>query len=224
MKFLFPIYFLSISFVANAADNELSPEEKADGWQLLFDGKSMDQWVNYKKTTLNKKWSIQDGAMMKGHKAGDIVTKKSYKDFEFKCEWKIEKGGNSGIFVRVDPTARHIYSKAIEMQVLDPANRSGAKSAAGAIYDLIPAPKDLAKPAGEWNQVHIICKGPQMQFFFNGKKIGELNVGSEEWKKLIGESKFKNWQGFGMAPSGPIGLQEHGKVVWFKNLKIKELK
>ena len=209
---------------AYAGDNELTAEEKAQGWELLFDGKSLDHWKNFNKDAISDKWSVKDGAMYKAPGGGDIVTKKSYKDFEFKCEWNIAPGGNSGIFVRVDNTGKKIYSKSIEIQVLDPASKSKPQHVAGSVYDMIPADAKLAKPAGEWNKVHIICKGKNMKFYLNGTLTGDITIGSEKWTELLNNSKFKTWAGFGLAETGPIGLQEHGKFVSFKNLKIKELK
>lgn len=214
---------LSVSFVL-AEDNKLTAEEKAEGWELLFDGKSMDQWVNYKKDSISPAWKIDDGAMFKGKKGGDLVTKKSYKDFEFKLDWKISPKGNSGIFIRVDNTGKQIYSKSIEMQILDNATNPKPVHSSGSIYDMIAAPKEAHKPQGEWNHVHIICKGKHMEFHQNGVKIAAFTVGSDEWKKMVGASKFAKWEGFGLAEAGPLGLQEHGNDVWFKNLKVKELK
>ena len=215
---------LVTSTFAAEADNTITAEEKAAGWELLFDGESMDQWKNYKKETISEKWTIKDNAMHKGQGAGDVVTKKSYKNFEFKCDWKISKKGNSGIFVRVDNTGKKIYSKSIEMQVLDNATKPSANTAAGAVYDMIDAPEGVSKAQGEWNRVHIICDGKKMSFSLNGVKTGEFEIGTAKWDELLKKSKFATWTGFGMAESGPIGLQEHGNPVWFKNLKIKELK
>lgn len=204
--------------------NYLTTSELHEGWELLFDGKSMEKWKNYQKEGLSEKWVIQDGAMFKKPGGGDIVTKKSYKNFEFQCEWKISPKGNSGIFVRVDDSGKAVWSKSIEMQVLDNEEKTKSKEKAGSVFDLVAAPENVAKKAGEWNKVKILCEDKEMTFWLNGKKTANFTVGSDQWKELVAHSKFKGWQGFGLAESGPIGLQDHGNPVWFRNLKVREIK
>ena len=210
-----------------AADNTLSDAEKGDGWKLLFDGKSMDQWKNFKKDSISDKWIVKDGMMTLTAKGGgDIMTKKIYKNFDFKLEWKISEKGNSGIFILADEKGKRIYSHAPEIQILDNERHSDRKKAnhrSGSLYDMITSPAESHKKAGEWNQVRILLKDKHLKVWQNGIVTAEVTIGSSKWKELVGASKFKNWKGFAAGDAGALGLQDHGDVVSFKNLKIKEL-
>ena len=102
------------------ADNTLSSAEKADGWQLLFNGKDMSQWRNFKEETISPIWEVKDGVVTMTNKDGnDIMTKKQYGNFIFKLQWKISEVGNSGIFILADEKGKRIYSHAPEIQILD---------------------------------------------------------------------------------------------------------
>ena len=218
-----------ISGMLFAGDNELTSEEKSDGWKLLFDGKSMDQWKNFKKDSVSPKWQIKEGAMvLTGKGGGDIMTKKSYKNFDFKMEWKICEGGNSGIFILADEKGKRIYSHAPEIQILDNERHSDRKKEnhrSGSLYDMITSPPESHKKAGEWNQVRILLKDKHLKVWQNGVQTVDIVIDSDKWKELVGKSKFKNWKGFGanVGTGGALGLQDNGDVVSFKNLKIKEL-
>ena len=233
----YPCFALPLMFVLfwasaiTAADNTLSPEEQAAGWQLLFDGHSAEHWVNYRSDTLSDGWQVVDGELRWVSKqAGDIVTRQHYRDFEFSIDWNISKQGNSGIFLKADPTvAGPIFKSAIEMQVLDnthPAAKSGGPASsnqAGACYGLYAVDPGIAKPPGEWNTARIISKGQHVQLFLNGQKTADFIIGSDDWNQRVAHSKFKRWPGFGLAAQGPLGLQDHGNPVSFKNIKIRKL-
>lgn len=210
-----------------AGDNLLTPEEKTQGWQLLFNGKDMSQWRNFKKSTISKVWKVDKGIMtLSGKDGGDILTKKTYKNFDLKLDWKISTAGNSGIFIMADETGNQIYSHAIEIQILDnelhPDNKLDSHLS-GSIYDIIAAPTTAHKKANEWNQVRILVENKRLQVWQNGIAVGDIVIGSEGWKKQVSKSKFSSWEGFAMSETGHIGLQDHGDVVSFKNIKIKEL-
>lgn len=218
----------ALSFSAAAADNVLTQQEQADGWQLLFDGHNMSQWRNFKQTDLSDKWQIEQGAMkLSGKNGGDILSKNSYKDFELQLDWKIAEGGNSGIFVLVDETGNTIYAHAPEIQILDNERHPDNKLAShrsGSLYDMIASPPKSHKKAGEWNQVRIRLAAKQLSVWQNGIQTASVTIGSNDWQQLLANSKFAKWPGFAASASGHIGLQDHGDVVWFKNIKIKELK
>ena len=219
-------FFMLLS-ASIAADNTLSDEEKNEGWTLLFDGKSMDQWKNFQKDNISDKWQIKDGMMTLTAKGGgDIMTKKLYKNFDLKLEWKISEGGNSGIFILADEKGKRIYSHAPEIQILDNERHSDRKKPnhrSGSLYDMITSPAESHKKAGEWNQVRILLKDKNLKVWQNGIVTAEVTIGSDKWKELVAASKFKSWPGFAAGEEGAIGLQDHGDVVSFKNLKIKEL-
>ncbi len=211
---------------ARAADNELTEEEKAAGWQLLFDGQSLDHWRGYKKEQAPEGWVAQDGTLARIKGGGDIITKEKYSSFELQLEWKISEGGNSGIFYRAIEGKGAIYQSAPEMQVLDNKKHGDGKNpktSAGANYALIACPKDVSKPAGEWNAVKLIVKGNHVEHWLNGEQMVSYELGSPEWQELVKNSKFKNWPDYGKADSGHIGLQDHGNLVWFRNIKIRPL-
>ncbi|MFT3756425.1 MAG: DUF1080 domain-containing protein [Pseudoxanthomonas sp.] len=216
------------SFGAFATDNQLSKQEQDDGWKLLFDGKDLSQWRNFKQDGLSDKWGIEDGAIkLTGKGGGDILTKARYQDFELKLDWKIAEGGNSGIFVLADETGEQIYSHAPEIQILDNERHPDNKLAthlSGSLYDMIASPAASHRAAGEWNHVRILLHRDQLTIWQNGVQTASVKIHGPQWQQLVAASKFANWPGFAANRSGHIGLQDHGDVVWFKNLKIKELK
>jgi hypothetical protein len=195
----------------------------------LFDGKTTDGWHSYLKKGPGA-WKVVDGALQLDPKApeqGDLVTDKEYENYELSLEWKIAEGGNSGIIfgVHEDPKFGQTYLTGIEMQVLDDQKAEDNKLAthrAGALYDM-RAPAHPAKPAGEWNKVVIRKQNGRLTFWMNGQKVIETTIGSAEWKEMIDKSKFKTWKDFAAYPKGHIALQDHGAIVSFKNIKIKEL-
>ncbi len=158
--------------------------------------------------------------------AHDLLSQKSYGDFELELEWNIVEGGNSGIFFRGDSTSNPYYKTAIEMQVLDNVKAADSKQAnhiAGSLYDLIAAPATAAKPAGEWNKARIRCKGKHVETWLNDVKTSDVEIGSEAWIEVLNKSKFKTWAGFGTSATGPIGLQDHNNGVSFRSIRIREL-
>lgn len=221
---LFLMVCASCSSGLPVADNTLSSAEKKDGWLLLFDGQTMDQWKNYRKQTVSKKWIVKDGELtLLGRGGGDIMTRKTYENYDLKLDWKISKGGNSGIFILADEKASTIYFNAPEIQILDSNPKTKAQHKAGSLYDMVASPVESHKKAGEWNSVRITIIDSRLQVFQNSIKTVDITVGGDKWNELINKSKFKKWQGFGKNKIGAIGLQDHGNVVSFKNIKIKVL-
>jgi len=195
----------------------------------LFDGRTTKGWHSYLKDGAGA-WRVVDGALQLDPKApdqGDLLSDNEYENFELKLEWKIAEGGNSGIIfgVHEDPTLDATYLTGIEMQILDDAKAEDNKLAthrAGALYDM-RAPSQPAKPAGEWNKVTIKKLNGHLTFWLNGAKVIDTKIGSPEWQEMLDKSKFKTWKGFAAYPKGRIALQDHGAVVSFKNITIKEL-
>ena len=211
-----------------AADNQLSRQEQAEGWQLLFDGKDLSQWRNFRQAGLGEQWVIEDGAIkLAGAGGGDLQSRSRYQDFDLRLDWRIAEGGNSGIFVLADETGEHIYSHAPEIQILDnerhPDNKLDTRLS-GSLYDMIASPAASHRPAGEWNRVRILHDQGQLTVWQNGVQTVSVRIGGPEWRRLVAASKFADWPGFAANRSGHVGLQDHGDVVWFKNLKIKELR
>jgi hypothetical protein len=209
-----------------AAVNVLSDEEKAQGWQLLFDGRTLNGWRAYREGEPVRGWEVVEGALTRTGSGGDIVTAALYRNFELALEWKVAPGGNSGIFYRAAPGSEWIYHSAPEMQVLDDAShRDGGSrlTAAGAAYGLYPAPEGVVRPAGEWNQVRIRVDGYRVEHWLNGTRIVAYELQSPQWKELVARTKFAEWPEYGMAQEGFIGLQDHGDRVAYRNIRIRIL-
>lgn len=224
------------------AANTLSDAEKADGWKLLFDGKTPTGWRNYGKDTFPDGWIVADGMIhcpgsgrgeAGGKDMGDILYDQKFSNFHLKLEWKISEGGNSGIFYlgQESDELDYIWKTAPEMQVLDNEKHPDAKMGkdgnrqAGSLYDLIPANPQNAKAVGEWNQVEIMVYKGSVWHKMNGEKVVEYHLWTPEWNEMVANSKFpalnENWAE--VATEGFIGLQDHGDDVWYRNIKIKEL-
>jgi hypothetical protein len=223
------------SAAAFSADNTLSQAEIDEGWELLFDGKEIKHWRNFKQAGLNKKWVVENGTMkLLGKGGGDVLTRKSYRNFDLRLEWQISEGGNSGIFILVDEDGKHIYSHAPEIQILDNerhSDRSTDSHRSGSLYDMVASHPSSHKPAGQWNQVRILFRDGFLQVWQNGVKTVNVTIGDSTWNTLFEASKFNSalwglfsdFEGFAEARSGHIGLQDHSDPVAFKNLKILEL-
>jgi len=226
---------------ASQAPNTLSDAEKADGWKLLFDGKTTNGWRNFKKETIGKSWIIKDDAIMlnampsadgwKIADGGDIITDGEYENFEMTMEWKISACGNSGIFFNVteDDQYDFVWQTGPEMQVLDNACHPDAKyptHRAGDLYDMIECKYVVVNPAGQWNQVRLIVNNGKAEHWLNGRKVVEYEMWTPEWDAMVKTSKFNGdyFKDFGKAKKGHIALQDHNDSrVWYRNIKIKEL-
>ncbi|MDR0538076.1 MAG: DUF1080 domain-containing protein [Tannerellaceae bacterium] len=233
------VFALTFGIVTASAqqNNTLTPQEKQQGWELLFDGKNFEGWRKCNGTAMPANWKIDEQAMKveRGEVAGrgqdgDILyATQKYANFELSIDWKIEKEGNSGIFYYVvEYPDKPIYWAAPEVQVLDNWNAGDTRLSnhlAGSLYDLLPALPQNARPAGEWNNIVIRVKDGHATHTQNGVKVVEYTLWTPEWYALVAKSKFKDWEGFktGPAKEGFIGLQDHGYTCWFRNIKIRAL-
>jgi hypothetical protein len=237
MKHIIPVLALSLISLSTSAQelNTLTAKEKKAGWKLLFNGTNTEGWHTYLQKDASAAWKVQDGALAldqaakkNGAPGGDLVTNDEYENYELTLEWKISEGGNSGIIfgVHEDPQFKATYLTGPEMQVLDDAKHPDGKITkhnSGDLYDLKKSEKNAVKPVGEWNKVKIQKKDGKLTFWLNGVKTVETTMGSEEWKTLVANSKFKTWKGFGEYAKGHIALQDHGNEVWYRNIKIHVL-
>ncbi len=224
----------------NAIANTISEREAAEGWELLWDGKTTEGWRGARLDGFPEVgWSIENG-ILKVHKSdggestngGDIVTTKPYKNFMLKVDFRITEGANSGIkyFVDTDLNKDGTGSAiGCEFQILDDRRHPDAKMGKdgnrtlGSLYDLIAAPTDKPFRRGFFNTAQVVVQGNHVEHWLNGIKIVEYERNTDEWNKLVQTSKYKDWPNFGNAEEGLILLQDHGDEVWFQNIKIKVL-
>ena len=206
----------------------LSCSQKSE-WTSLFDGKNVKGLRGYKMENFPwDSWVIKDGNLktIPGKHGVDLISEGIFEDFELELEWKLQSGGNSGIFYFASEEGDYIWQSAPEMQVLDNLghqDRLRKVTSAGALYDLIAPSKEMVRPIGEFNKVKIISKNKEIEHWLNGKKIVEYKVGSERIQNLISKSKFNNMPLFFKSSSGHVGLQgDHGEV-WYRNIRIRKL-
>lgn len=222
----------------SAVMNTLTDEQKADGWQLLFDGQTTNGWHKYGGAPVGSAWKIADGTLYLDttvkenwqiKDGGDIVSDEEFENFHLKLEWKIAKDGNSGVIFYVhEDTAKYKWpwETGPEMQVLDNNGHPDSKiikHRAGDLYDLITSSPETVKPAGEWNLAEIKSENGKLDFYLNGTNVLSTTMWDDNWKKLIAGSKFKAMSDFGTYKKGKIALQDHGNTVWYRNVMIKRL-
>jgi hypothetical protein len=245
MRFITNIFLsLTLLMYAQAVHAQKGKQKKQNAkpgeWQWLFDGKTFKGWRGVYMTTMpDSGWAIEDGCITKipskgaeSTAGGDIITEAKFSNFELELEWKISPGGNSGIKYYVNEIQPRPKGSAIglEYQILDDElhpdaklGRNGNRKAAS-LYDLIAAPDNKPlNPPGEWNKARIVSVNNKVEHYLNGMKTVEYVRGSEAFRKLVAESKYKIWDKFGEAPEGHILLQDHGDQVWFRNIRIRTL-
>ena len=224
--------------------NQLTQQEKSEGWQLLFDGTTTTGWKSISSDSFPAQgWSVCNGELCcnatdlkESQNGGDIITTEQYGNFELSLEWKmITPGGNSGIkyLVQADlDSTNKKHGIGLEYQILDDANFSWMKEGKmkpgdfhtmGALYELYPCPVKHPKPLGEWNHSRIIRTGNHIEHWLNGEKILDVTTGTDDFHRRVAESKFRDIPGFGEWEKGHILLQDHGANVCFRNIKIREI-
>ncbi len=223
----------------NYIPNILSEREIKNGWKLLWDGKTTNGWRGAKIDKFpDGGWIIKDGILSvvnsdgaESRNGGDIITTKKYRNFELLVEFKITEGANSGIKYFVDPELNKGEGSAIgcEFQILDDEKHPDAKlGVAGnrtfaGLYDLMAPINKRSNSIGEWNHARIIVNGSHVEHWLNGFKTVEYERGTQMWRSLVANSKYKVWPNFGELPEGHILLQDHGNEVMFRSIKIREL-
>lgn len=216
---------LLLPVLACGADNELTDQEKAEGWILMFDGKSTDGWKAGDKPLPAKQ--VENG-LLNVAKQGAYVNHfdQKFTDFHFKCDYKFEKGCNSGIFLRISKPGDGGIGRGFEVQVLDSFGKKADKNECGSLYLLVAPTKNMVKAPGEWNHCEVICKGPQVTVWLNGEQIIDANL--DQWtepkKNPDGTSHKFNWAFKDSPREGYIGLSDHDHNCWYKNIKVRPLK
>ena len=212
--------------------NTLTDQEKAAGWRLLFDGKSMDGWRRFNGDAIGEQWKAEDGAMvLTAGGGGDVITKEQFDSFELILDYAIAPGGNSGLMFHVQEGDPEPGMNGPEVQLLDNV-AGGDPQKSGWLYGLYqPAedpktgkPLDATKPAGEWNRLRLVIDGPKGSIEMNGVKYVTFEMWGDEWNRRVADSKFVKWPKFGKAKTGHICLQDHGARIAFRNVKIRPIK
>lgn len=244
---LLALGLVGVVHAQDTAPNTLSAAEKKDGWKLLFDGRSLAGWRNYRTTaTLGKNWIVADGCL-KNPKGtgrpetggGEILTTEEFIDFDFRFEWRIAPGGNSGIIYFVKERQNSPGPKMFrgddgtgpvghEYQLLDderhPDGQNDPSHRAGALYALIaPSGAKRLKPAGQFNESRILVQGKHVEHWLNGAKIVEYELESPSFMSTVAASKYRDLPGFGTKFKTRIQLQDHGDEISFRNMKIRPL-
>ena len=219
---------ISLLFLATTAN--------CQPWAILFNGGSTEKLRGYNMQAFpSQAWKVEDSALVTqtGVPNIDLVSKEAYKNFELVFDWKVSKGGNSGVFFHMKESLTHESGNGnspnwldnFEMQILDDIdfNDKAPIRSAGSLYDLIVPTNKHLKPVGEYNHAKLIVKGNHVEHWLNGDKIVEYEIGSPEMSKLLKESKFSNNPGYGTSTDGLIMFQHHGQKVWFKNIMVRRL-
>jgi hypothetical protein len=222
---------------ARIPENSLTDDQKAAGWQLLFDGHSKAGWHVYQLKSDGSAWKVADGMLYLDPKekkdwqtvgGGDLVTDAAFENYHLSLEWKISPKGNSGIIfgIQDDPKYEHSWHTGLEMQVLDNEGHPDGKipkHRAANLYDLIAASPENVKTPGEWNHAEVILNKGKLDLRLNEANVVSVQLRDDNWNKMVAGSKFRELPSFARFTSGHIGLQDHGDLVWYRNIRIRKL-
>ena len=224
------VIFLSAT-AQNEKINTLSEKEKKEGWRLLFNGKNLDGWRTFQGREITG-WKVIDGVLnnsgVGSDHGGDIITREKFQNFELELEWKIAPQSNSGIFYHVnEKIGTAIYESGPEYQLIDDKgwpDKLRDDQYSGANYGMHAPKNAIVKDVNDWNQACIVVNGAHVQHYLNGVKVVDYYLWDDDWTQLKEKGKWKDYPYYGMALKGPIGLQDHGGLAQFRNIKIKVIK
>ena len=212
------------------ADTAPAKQDEASGtktWRSLLESSSAKGWRGWSSADLPKGWSVSKGVLSKEGEVDDLVTREEFTNFELKFEWKLGKGGNSGVFYRGTREYDHIYWSAPEYQLLDDENAPDGRSrltAAGAAYGLYPAPTGIVHAHDQWNKTRIVVNGAHVEHWLNDKKVADYELWSPDWKAKVAGSKFVKYPNYGLAKKGYIAIQgDHSGLLSLRFIQIHEL-
>ena len=205
-----------------------TPKDRATGheWQPLFNGQTTQGWRGYNRDTIPDGWQAINGTLTRVSQAGDILTTAKYENFELSFEWRLESGGNSGVFFRVSEEGAVIWHSGPEFQLLHNAgHRDGNDpiTSAGSNYAVNPPVADVTRPIGTWNTSRLIVNQGQVEHWMNGFHLLSYEINSPDWQERVNASKFVDLPLYGRTPLGHIGIQDHGDPVSFRNVMIRTI-
>ena len=213
-------------------DSTHTADQSKEGWKDIFDGKTLNGWRTYKNKPTDA-WSVADGNLYcKGNETNksdmraDLITNDQYENFELELDWKISKGGNSGIMYMVTEEFDAPYQSGPEYQIIDEANFSSKLETwqkLAANYAMDTAVGAEPKPFGDWNHTKIVVDKGHVEHWLNDKKVVDYELWTDEWKKKKAQGKWKDTPGYGMSKKGHIAVQDHGSEAWFRNIRVREL-
>jgi hypothetical protein len=221
-----------------AALNALTEQEKTEGWELLFDGNTLNGWKRYNQDSIGPLWTVENGTIKcdgtgltegTANNGGSLITIKQYDNFDLTLEWKVSPGGNSGIHYHVveKPEYKHEFDTGPEYQIMDDKGWKDPlkpEQLAGSNYDMHAAPADKKiNPVGEWNSARIVYNKGHVEHWLNGEKVVEFEDGDADFMERYKKSKWVEYPGWNKFKKGSIALQDHGAPVYFRNIKIKAL-
>jgi 3-keto-disaccharide hydrolase len=197
-------------------------------WRTLVGGNATTTaWRGYKTQAFPSNWKVVGDTLTKSGSADDLISRDEFGDFELTWDWKLDPGGNAGIFYRASEEYDKIYWSGTEYQLLDDAKQPDGKSrltSAGSAYGLYPSPKGFVKPANQWNSSRIVARGPHVEHWLNGHKVVEYEAWSADWKAKVKASKFSAYPDYGLAKRGHLGIQgDHDGTLAIRNMRIREL-
>lgn len=225
-----PAIFYSCSN-QDGTPNKLSSTEKKEGWTLLFDGKTLDNWHVYNQGKQSSEWRVVNGEILcdpaSPDRSGDLTSDKEYENYELVFDWKLSENGNSGVFINVCEvdTINAAWFTGPEYQLLEdthpdykiPSKRSGC------LYGFSPQKNEVnITGANQWNHSKIVQNNGLVKFYLNNVQTAEMDFNSNEWRNLIANSGFVKFPEFGKRTKGKIVFQNWASGVSFRNIKIKE--
>lgn len=216
--------------------NTLTPQEKNEGWKLLFNGKNLSDWHSYLEKDAGKAWQVEDGTIYLNKDANseykdfaDLTSNEEYENFDLKLEFKTDTCANSGVMFYVHESSEYenSWETGPEMQIDDVVcgpDHLSKMNRMGTLYDLYPVDSEYVGAPGKWYEFEIKADKGHVQFFEDGHKVVDAYLWNQHWKDLIAAVKFKDMPGFGTFHKGHIAFQgtENGRI-WFRNIKIKQL-
>jgi hypothetical protein len=207
--------------------NALSPEEEETGWMLLFNGKDLSGWRTSGGTPAVSDWIVRDSSISYlGRGSATLLSTQSFSDFELTMEWKVGRGDDAGLFLRVWDESRPAGEVAPEFQIIDNRGSTLAmepKRSAGACSHLYAPRHDASLPQGSYNRLRVVVVGNQVEHWLNGSKVLEYSIGGADWLSRLSRSPLKEHADLGSSPRGYIGLQQADGTVRFRNIKVRPL-